>query len=195
MVNCAGRTRSIIGTQSLVNAGIPNPVMALRNGTIGWTLAGLPLATKAQARGGEPTVEGRALARQRAAQWASHSGVPLIGACLARFRAEAESHALHAGCARPCGVCAAGHPAGFASAPGGQLVQATDEWVGVRGGRIVLYDDDGVRAVWRRAGCARWVGARSMCWSPRRARSGARSAGAGARRGNGPRCCASMRRR
>ncbi|WP_312242337.1 rhodanese-like domain-containing protein, partial [Pantoea sp.] len=43
IVNCAGRTRSIIGAQSLVNAGIRNPVYALRNGTIGWTLAGLPL--------------------------------------------------------------------------------------------------------------------------------------------------------
>ena len=40
IVNCAGRTRSIIGTQSLINAGIPNKVSALRNGTIGWTLAG-----------------------------------------------------------------------------------------------------------------------------------------------------------
>ncbi len=34
IVNCAGRTRSIIGTQSLLNTGIPNPVAALRNGTI-----------------------------------------------------------------------------------------------------------------------------------------------------------------
>jgi len=39
IVNCAGRTRSIIGTQSLINAGVPNKVRALRNGTIGWTLA------------------------------------------------------------------------------------------------------------------------------------------------------------
>src|SRR5262249_49862693 len=39
-----------------------------------------------------------------------------------------------------------GHPLGFASAPGGQLVQATDEWVAVRGSRLVLFDDDGVRA-------------------------------------------------
>src|ERR1035438_8056618 len=39
IVNCAGRTRSIIGTQSLINAGVPNKVLALRNGTIGWTLA------------------------------------------------------------------------------------------------------------------------------------------------------------
>ncbi|MEJ2398844.1 MAG: rhodanese-like domain-containing protein [Gammaproteobacteria bacterium] len=33
VVNCAGRTRSIIGTQSLINAGIPNPVAALKGGT------------------------------------------------------------------------------------------------------------------------------------------------------------------
>ena len=31
-------------------------------------------------------------------------------------------------------------------APGGQLVQATDQWVGVRNARIVLVDSEGVRA-------------------------------------------------
>src|SRR5215212_1963044 len=40
VVNCAGRTRSIIGAQSLINAGVPNKVAALRNGTMGWSLAG-----------------------------------------------------------------------------------------------------------------------------------------------------------
>src|SRR5262249_1058384 len=40
VVNCAGRTRSIIGAQSLRNAGIANPVVALKNGTMGWHLAG-----------------------------------------------------------------------------------------------------------------------------------------------------------
>ena len=40
VVNCAGRTRSIIGAQSLINAGVPNKVVALRNGTMGWNLAG-----------------------------------------------------------------------------------------------------------------------------------------------------------
>ncbi|NTX32772.1 rhodanese-related sulfurtransferase, partial [Burkholderia pyrrocinia] len=50
VVNCAGRTRSIIGTQSLVNAGLPNPVAALRNGTIGWTLAGQTLEHGASRR-------------------------------------------------------------------------------------------------------------------------------------------------
>ena len=40
VVNCAGRTRSIIGAQSLINAGVPNKVVALRNGTMGWTPGG-----------------------------------------------------------------------------------------------------------------------------------------------------------
>ncbi len=44
VVNCAGRTRSIIGAQSLINAGLPNKVIALKNGTMGWHLAGLTVA-------------------------------------------------------------------------------------------------------------------------------------------------------
>ena len=35
VVNCAGRTRSIIGAQSLINAKLPNPAMALENGKMG----------------------------------------------------------------------------------------------------------------------------------------------------------------
>src|SRR5205085_2067864 len=42
---------------------------------------------------------------------------------------------------------AAGHLPGSVSAPGGQLVQAIDRWVGVRGARLVLVDDTLARAV------------------------------------------------
>src|SRR3981081_3503222 len=52
VINCAGRTRSIIGTQSLINAGVANKVLALRNGTIGWTLANQHLEHGAERRGG-----------------------------------------------------------------------------------------------------------------------------------------------
>ena len=58
IVNCAGRTRSIIGTQSLINAGVANKVVALRNGTIGWTLAGKDLEHGADRRGGIGLFEG-----------------------------------------------------------------------------------------------------------------------------------------
>lgn len=54
---------------------------------------------------------------------------------------------------------AAGHLSGFRSAPGGQLIQATEEWIAVRHGTIVLTDDDGVRA--RMAG--HWL--RQLGWN------------------------------
>ena len=39
VVSCAGRTRSIIGAQSLINAGVPNKVVSLQGGTQAWRLA------------------------------------------------------------------------------------------------------------------------------------------------------------
>ena len=147
IVNCAGRTRSIIGTQSLINAGIPNRVLALRNGTIGWTLEGLEVDRKKTERVLGPSPEARTRAHANAERWARHVGVPIInGDILAKFRNEAETRSLYTLDVRDPEEYAAGHPAGFTSAPGGQLVQAIDEWVGVRGARIVLYDNDGVRA-------------------------------------------------
>ena len=59
VVNCAGRTRSIIGAQSIINAGVPNRVVSLRNGTMAWHLAGLELAKGATEHAGRPSV-GRA---------------------------------------------------------------------------------------------------------------------------------------
>src|SRR5690606_35290739 len=50
VVNCAGRTRSIIGAQSLINAGVRNKVVALRNGTMGWALSGYDLENGAERR-------------------------------------------------------------------------------------------------------------------------------------------------
>src|SRR5215217_3646303 len=119
IVNCAGRTRSIIGTQSLINAGVPNKVRALRNGTIGWTLARHTLDHGANRRGAiGPFESGPANARDVAYR----SGVR-----------DAEEYA-------------AGHLPGFRHYPGGQLVQETDMAAPVRGARIVLTDDKGVRA-------------------------------------------------
>ncbi|KAL4787076.1 Rhodanese-like domain-containing protein [Aspergillus varians] len=147
VVNCAGRTRSIIGTQSLINAGVPNKVIALRNGTIGWTIEGLELDTKKTDRVSQPSAEASRRARAYATSWAEHVGVTFIdGTQLGRFAAESEDRTLYLLDVRDPEEYALGHPAGFSNAPGGQLVQATDEWVGVRGARLVLYDTDGVRA-------------------------------------------------
>ncbi len=147
VINCAGRTRSIIGTQTLVNLGLPNRVLALRNGTIGWTLAGQALERGKTERFPATTAAGHERARNAAQAYAARAGVPVIDAAtLAAWRAEAASRTLYLLDVRTPEEFLSGHAEGFASAPGGQLVQATDEWVAVRGGRLVLFDDDGVRA-------------------------------------------------
>jgi rhodanese-related sulfurtransferase len=146
IVNCAGRTRSIIGAQSLINAGIPNPVSALRNGAIGWTLAGQTLDHGASQRFGEVSEQQRAQAEQQARAVADRVGVRRARVSdLLRFDAEAD-RSIYRFDVRTPEEFASGHLPGFRSAPGGQLVQETDIFVPVRGARVVLVDQDGVRA-------------------------------------------------
>ncbi len=146
VVNCAGRTRSIIGAQSLINAGIPNPVVALENGTMGWHLAGFELA-RGQSRS-FPRVSDEGLSRALACarRVAERFGVSEIDAeTLARWKDD-DGRTLYLLDVRDPPEYEAGHLEGSKPAPGGQLVQATDRTVGVRGARLVLVDDTGVRA-------------------------------------------------
>jgi rhodanese-related sulfurtransferase len=148
LVNCAGRTRSIIGAQTLINAGVPNKVAALRNGTIGWTLEGLDLEKGQTRRFPQTSAAAKSRALAAARDWAARVGVVTIDAgAFESALAERDRRTLYLLDVRTPEEYAAGHVAGFRSAPGGQLVQATDEWVGVRGARIVLYDHEEVRAL------------------------------------------------
>ncbi len=146
VVNCAGRTRSILGAESLRRAGVPNPVVALRNGTMGWELAGFQ-CERGQTRRyapGSPATAGLALDRVRA--FAEASGVGVIGPLdLERF-VEDPGRTLYVLDVRDPGEFARRRRPGSRNAPGGQLIQATDQWIAVRGARIALLDDDGVRA-------------------------------------------------
>jgi len=146
IVNCAGRTRSILGAQSLVNAGIANPVHALRNGTIGWTLAGQTLATGRTDRAADPSPAILAEARERARTVALRAGVRHIGwADLHPLRGD-RARTLYLFDVRLPDAFAAGHLPGFRNAQGGQLVQEIDHYAPVRGARIVVTDDLGPRA-------------------------------------------------
>jgi len=146
IVNCAGRTRSIIGTQSLINAGLPNRVVALRNGTIGWTLAGQNLETGQQRRLPEVDRTAAAEGRERARQVAYRAGVRHIDATALRRLEGDRQRTLYRFDVRQPELFAAGHLPGFRNAPGGQLVQETDHFAPVRGARIILADDLGARA-------------------------------------------------
>src|SRR6202035_3992917 len=143
IVNCAGRTRSIIGTQSLINAGVTNKVVALRNGTIGWTLAKQNLEHGADRRGGIGLFEG---AETNAREVAYRAGVRHLSAEEA-MALQAQTHrTLYRFDVRASEEYAAGHIAGFRHYPGGQLVQEIDMAAPVRGARILLSDNMAVRA-------------------------------------------------
>ena len=159
VVNCAGRTRSIIGCQSLRNAGIPNEVVALKDGTMGWELAGYQCERGSTSEAPAPSAAGAAKARAAAERvakrfevkfavrdqveaWRRDPGRTLF---LLDVRTEQEFKQLRI--------------AGSRHAPAGQVVQATDEYVGVRGARIVCIDPARVRSVMT----ASWLN--QMGWS------------------------------
>lgn len=146
IVNCAGRTRSLIGAQSLVNARLPNKVFALRNGTIGWTLAGQKLEHGQTRRFREISDNTLALARATTREIAYRAGVKRIDTDLLVRLAEDGVRTLYRFDVRTPEEYEAGHIPGFRGVSGGQLVQETDMVAPVRGARIVLADDLGPRA-------------------------------------------------
>lgn len=147
VVNCAGRTRSIIGAQTLIDVGIANPVYALENGTQGWFLAGLELETGASRRyaatiGTADIGELQARARRLAG---AHGVAFVAPADIADWLSDTARTTYLLDVRTPEEFAGRSVP-GFVHAPGGQLIQATDQWVGVRGARLVLLDSEEVRA-------------------------------------------------
>lgn len=147
VVNCAGRTRSIIGCQSLKNAGIPNKVVALENGTMGWHLAGFELGEGNTKTYETLTETGLKKALKCANDVKERFGVPMVDAAiLAGWQVE-EGRTTYLLDVRAPAEFADAHIPGSRPAPGGQLVQATDRFVGTLGARIVCADDNSVRAI------------------------------------------------
>lgn len=146
IVNCAGRTRSIIGAQSLINAGFPSSVAALRNGTIGWKLAGQPLDHGQSRKFSEVDDHTQAAAAVAARRVADRTGVKRISFGTVNEWIARGERTVYRFDVRTPEEYVAGHLPGFRNAPGGQLVQETDMFAPVRGASIVLADERSVRA-------------------------------------------------
>ena len=148
IVNCAGRTRSILGAQTLINFGVPNPVYALENGTQGWYLADFKLehgsTRRYQERIDEATLPGlQASAKKLIERFA----IRTVAASQVNAWLDEPDRTTYLCDVRTPEEFAAGSIHGAVHAPGGQLIQATDQWVGVRNSRIVLIDGgENVRA-------------------------------------------------
>ncbi len=147
VVNCAGRTRSIIGTASFRRLGLTN-VYALKNGTMGWTLAGLKLENHPPKETPLPTPDSRERAALLADRVAAEDGIPLISVPeLLGLCNEAKRQVLYLIDVRSEREYAAGHIQGSMNIPGGQAVQRTDDYIAVRECQIVFISHGQSRAV------------------------------------------------
>jgi rhodanese-related sulfurtransferase len=147
VVNCAGRTRSIIGARVLQRMRLPN-VVSLRNGTSGWLLAGLELERGADRVDlPEPSAEGRAAADAFAARVAAEDGVRTLAVGeLPALMKRAADETVYLIDVRTREEYTRGHIPGFWWMPGGQAVQRADDTVAVRSGTVVFCCDGTVRA-------------------------------------------------
>jgi rhodanese-related sulfurtransferase len=145
VIHCAGRTRSIIGAQILRDLGIPNLVVALENGTQGWALAGFSLEHGSTRRDTAPIQPG-GRERMLAAREAAQAGVPTLSAAQALAWLDDGQRTTYVLDVRSAEEFAAGTLPGALHAAGGQLLQATDQTIGVRGCRVIVLDNESVRA-------------------------------------------------
>lgn len=148
VVNCAGRTRSIIGAQALINAGLPNKVVALENGTMAWLKQGWSLDHGRKIALQAPSDAAIDKAKATVERLSRRFGLSWIDeAALERFRGEWEQRSLYIYDVRSKAEYEAGHLPFAQWAEGGQLIQGIDRWIGARNARIVVVDDEiGVRA-------------------------------------------------
>ncbi len=148
VVHCGGRTRSYIGAESLRRMRLPNPIVALENGTMGWELAGLTLERGAGRRATAPSPGSRAAASVVAKRVAAEDGIGFVTAAELQSvldRSDRENVVVLD--VRTSEEYAEGHVVGALWAPGGQAVQATDDYVAVRAATVVLVCDGFVRSV------------------------------------------------
>ena len=143
VVNCAGRTRSIIGAAALRRLGLTN-VRALRNGTMGWVLAGFELeqkpkrSTSAPPAGDETMALARRIADEEKISWiSSESLTHVIETKRMNYIIDVRSEAEYA----------AGHVPGSIHVPGGQAVQRADDFIAVKNAPTVFISNEGSRAV------------------------------------------------
>ncbi len=146
IINCAGRTRSIIGAGGLHRLGVKN-ARALRNGGMGFILAGLPLAYGERSEIPQPSDRSRAHGEKLAARLAEEEGIPSLSPGeLREFQEKSTAETLYLLDVRLAPEFRRGHIPGAISIPGGQAVQRTDEVAAVRAAAFVTYCDANARA-------------------------------------------------
>jgi rhodanese-related sulfurtransferase len=147
VVNCAGRTRGIIGTAALRRLGLNN-VRALKNGTMGWLLAGFELESHPVRQTAVASEGSREKATALALQLAAEEGIPFISPRdVVGVTNGADTSVIYLIDVRSETEYGSGHLPGSFNIPGGQAVQRADDFVAVRNGKIIFVSNTSARAV------------------------------------------------
>ncbi len=142
IVTCGGRTRSIIGAQALINAGVANRVVSLKDGTMGLRRDALPLEAGASRRPVDPSADSLAWARGASSRIAERLRIRTLEPAEYAAWQRDPARTFYVFDVRTPEEYAAGHLAGSISAQGGQLVQEIDTYAPVWNARVVLVDDE-----------------------------------------------------
>lgn len=147
LVSCAGLPRAILGAQTLIDAGVPNFVAYLDDGTKGWTKAGFELETGETATYAATSAVALRFASQYVAELSKSDHFPHIDLSTAKAWARDRDRTTYLLDVRTPEEFAAGHLPHTISSEGGQLLGVAYRTIAVRGARVVLVDDLlGVRA-------------------------------------------------
>ncbi|MEY4880290.1 MAG: hypothetical protein RJB62_1759 [Pseudomonadota bacterium] len=157
VMSCAGRTRGLIAAQTLRDFGFQGNISALRGGTMSWALSGRAIRKDAS-QSWKPKCPAKAPGRDIVTSLAHRAQISILDAAACEQWKSDKSRTFYTFDIRQYTEYEAGHIPGARHVPGAQLIHAFDRFVGTRGARIVLSDDDGVRA----AGTALWL--RRMGW-------------------------------
>ncbi len=146
VVNCAGRTRSIVGAEALRRLDVKD-VRALRNGTMGWVLADYELE-RPQRSPRAPSPSSRAAAEQLASRIAEEEKIAFISvAQVEEVLTAVKTTTVYPIDVRSLDEYLSGHIPGFFNVPGGQAVQCADDHIAVGDARIIFACDRTARAV------------------------------------------------
>ena len=147
IINCAGRTRSIIGAQTLIDFGIKNKVKALENGTQGWFLSELSLEhNKNKYLEVLPNDLEIQQLQNKVLKLINDLNIELIDLKKAQqliIDKKKSTFIFDVTTSKTINIT----PGTIMNVPGGQLIQATDKYIGVWKATVILVDDgDLIRA-------------------------------------------------
>ena len=147
IINCAGRTRSIIGAQTLIDFGIKNKVKALENGTQGWFLSELSLDhNKNKYLEVLPNDLEIQQLQNKVLKLTNDLNIDLINLKKAQqliIDKKKSTFIFDVTTSKTIST----KPGTIMNVPGGQLIQATDKYIGVWKATVILVDDgDLIRA-------------------------------------------------